>query len=166
MNTTIYRKYIARYAMTFSLVDRLNPDGSPSSEIVPAWLADRLSPEEYNDLWNELFDHANIVRCSEQCPELRPVWAVHECGQEQGGFFSLPVGVYSSEGQARFAMRRCFQRTLESLREDKASIHSYEEDPMQTTILWEQDGRENTHMVIIELLLMDKDEPESYCMMR
>lgn len=162
MNTTIYRKHIARYAMTFALIDMVSAEGHPSSEIIPAGVADMLSAEEFADLWNELLDNANVVTCSEQCPELRPVWSVTECGQEDGAFFSLPVGVYSSEGQARFAMRRCYQRTLESLRGKAVSILSYDENPLETTILWDK----GQHMVIVELLLMDRDEPEPYCMMQ
>lgn len=56
MTTTIYQKFISRYAETFTLIDMTDGDDYIHSEIVPAAVVAKLSQEEYDDLFNELLD--------------------------------------------------------------------------------------------------------------
>ena len=56
MTTTIYQKFISRYAETFTLIDMTDGDDYIHSEIVPAAIVAKLSQDEYDDLFNELLD--------------------------------------------------------------------------------------------------------------
>jgi predicted 3-demethylubiquinone-9 3-methyltransferase (glyoxalase superfamily) len=59
MTTTIYQKFISRYAETFTLIDMTDGKDYIHSEIVPAAIVAKLSEEEFDDLFNELMDSRN-----------------------------------------------------------------------------------------------------------
>lgn len=56
MTTTIYQKFISRFAETFTLIDMTDGKDYIHSEIIPAEAVAKLSEEEYDDLFNELMD--------------------------------------------------------------------------------------------------------------
>lgn len=56
MTTTIYQKFISKYAETFTLIDMTDGKDYTHSEIIPAAIVAKLSEEEFDDLFNELFD--------------------------------------------------------------------------------------------------------------
>ena len=53
MTTTIYQKYISRYAETFTMVERYDEDYH-YAEVIPHHITDKLSQDEMFDLMNEL----------------------------------------------------------------------------------------------------------------
>ena len=59
MRTTIYQKYISRHAETFTLIDMTDGRDYTHSEIVPAEVVAKLSEDEFDELFNELFDSEN-----------------------------------------------------------------------------------------------------------
>ena len=59
MTTTIYQKFISRYAETFTLIDMADGKDYIHREIVPAAVVAKLSEEEFDDLFNELMDSRN-----------------------------------------------------------------------------------------------------------
>ena len=59
MITTIYQKYISRYAETFTLIDMTEGKGYFHAEIVPAAKVAKMTEEEFDDLFHELFDSKN-----------------------------------------------------------------------------------------------------------
>lgn len=59
MKTTIYQKYISRYAEIFTLVDMNDGIDFIHSEIFPSYRVAGMSEEEYDELFNELFDSEN-----------------------------------------------------------------------------------------------------------
>lgn len=59
MTTTIYQKFISRYAETFTLVDMTDGKDYIHSEIIPSAVVAKLSEEEFDELFNELFDSKN-----------------------------------------------------------------------------------------------------------
>ena len=59
MTTTIYQKFVSRYAETFTLIDMTDGKDFLQSEIIPAAKVAKLTKEEYDDLFNELFDSKN-----------------------------------------------------------------------------------------------------------
>lgn len=59
MKTTIYQKYISRYSEIFTLVDMTDGIDFVHSEIFPSYMVANMSEEEYDKLFNELFDSEN-----------------------------------------------------------------------------------------------------------
>ena len=59
MITTIYQKFISRYAETFTLIEMTNGADYRHGEIVPAAVVAKLNEEEFDDLYNELMDSDN-----------------------------------------------------------------------------------------------------------
>lgn len=59
MITTVYQKFISRYAETFTLIDMTDGKDFVQSEIIPAAKVAKLSEEEFDDLFNELLDSEN-----------------------------------------------------------------------------------------------------------
>lgn len=59
MTTTVYQKFISKYAETFTLIDMTDGKDFIQSEIIPAAKVAKLSEEEYDDLFNELLDSEN-----------------------------------------------------------------------------------------------------------
>lgn len=59
MRTTIYQKFVSRYAETFTLVEMTDGKDFLQSEIIPAAIVAKLSEEEFDDLFNELMDSRN-----------------------------------------------------------------------------------------------------------
>ena len=53
MTTTIYQKYISRYAETFTLVERCDDDFH-SAEILPTHKTSKMDSDELFDLMDEL----------------------------------------------------------------------------------------------------------------
>ena len=58
MTTTIYQKFISRYADIFTLIDMTDGKDFIKSEIIPAARVAKMSEEEFDELFNELFDSA------------------------------------------------------------------------------------------------------------
>lgn len=58
MTTTIYQKYVSRYAKTFTLIEMTDGKDYIHSEIIPSKIVAKLSEEELDELFNELFDSA------------------------------------------------------------------------------------------------------------
>lgn len=56
MTTTIYQKFISRYAETFTLIEMTDGNHFVQSEIIPAAEVAKLSEEELDALFNELLD--------------------------------------------------------------------------------------------------------------
>lgn len=56
MTTTIYQKFISRYAETFTLIEMTDGNHFVQSEIIPAAKVAKLSKEEIDALFNELLD--------------------------------------------------------------------------------------------------------------
>lgn len=63
MTTTIYQKYISRYAEIFTLVDMTDGIAFIHSEIFPSYKVAKMSEEEYDELFNELMDSENEKAC-------------------------------------------------------------------------------------------------------
>lgn len=59
MITTVYQKFISRYAETFTLIEMTDGKDFLQSEIIPAAKVAKLSEEEIYDLFNELLDSEN-----------------------------------------------------------------------------------------------------------
>lgn len=59
MTTTVYQKFISRYAGIFTLIDMTDGKDFIQSEIIPAAKVAKLTEEEYDDLFNELFNSEN-----------------------------------------------------------------------------------------------------------
>lgn len=59
MMTTIYQKFIPKYGETFTLIDMTDGKDYIHSEMVPADIVSRLNDEEFDELFNELFDSDN-----------------------------------------------------------------------------------------------------------
>lgn len=59
MKTTVYQKFISKYAETFALIEMTDGKDYIHSEIVPAAIVAKLSEEEFDDLFNELMDSRN-----------------------------------------------------------------------------------------------------------
>lgn len=57
--TTIYQKFIPKYGETFTLIDMTDGKDYIHSEMVPADIVSRLNDEEFDELFNELFDSDN-----------------------------------------------------------------------------------------------------------
>lgn len=91
------------------------------------------------------------------------VYAVKECGQIRGAMFSLQIGVYSTLEKAQKRMNSCFATAMESLKKnDEISILSWEQDPMETTIIYRYVGESkiNDHFAIIDERIIDEDADE------
>lgn len=54
MTTTIYQKFIGRYAETFTLVEMIEGCDYSNCEIIPAAKVANLNEEEYEELFSEL----------------------------------------------------------------------------------------------------------------
>lgn len=63
MITTVYQKFISKYAETFTLIEMTDGKDYISSEIIPSNKVAALSDEEYDDLFNALFDSENEKAC-------------------------------------------------------------------------------------------------------
>lgn len=61
MITTIYQKYISRYDDVFTLVDMTDGADYIRGEIVPAGRVSLMSEQEFDELFNELLDSANLM---------------------------------------------------------------------------------------------------------
>jgi hypothetical protein len=59
METTIYQKFVSRYAETFTLVEMSEGDDYHSVEIVPAGKVAKMSEEEVEELIDELTNWQN-----------------------------------------------------------------------------------------------------------
>lgn len=59
MITTIYQKFISRYGETFTLVDMTDGGDYIQSEIIPAARVAKMTEEEVDDLFSELFQSEN-----------------------------------------------------------------------------------------------------------
>lgn len=59
MTTTIYQKFIGRYAETFTLIEMTDGKDFLQSEIIPAAKVAKLSEDEFENLFNELLDSEN-----------------------------------------------------------------------------------------------------------
>lgn len=59
MITTIYQKFISRYAETFTLIDMTDGKDYIHSEIVPSERVAKMTEEEIYELFNELMDSEN-----------------------------------------------------------------------------------------------------------
>ena len=59
MITTIYQKFISRYAETFTLIEMTDGKDFIQSEIIPSERVAKMTEEEFDDLFNELMDSEN-----------------------------------------------------------------------------------------------------------
>lgn len=59
MITTVYQKFVSRYAEIFTLIDMTDGKEHIHSEIIPSEKVAKLSEEEFDELFNELFDSEN-----------------------------------------------------------------------------------------------------------
>ena len=59
MITTVYQKFISRYAETFTLIDMTDGKDFIQSEIIPSERVAKMTEEEFDDLFNELMDSEN-----------------------------------------------------------------------------------------------------------
>ena len=59
MITTIYQKFIGRYAETFTLIDMTDGKDFIQSEIIPSDRVAKMTEEEFDELFNELMDSEN-----------------------------------------------------------------------------------------------------------
>jgi hypothetical protein len=90
------------------------------------------------------------------------VYVVTECGQDGKDMFSIQLGVYSTLEKAQKRMNSCFATAMESLKKnDEVSILSWEQDPMETTILFYNSKDEFCkHFVVIDERNIDEDADE------
>jgi hypothetical protein len=90
------------------------------------------------------------------------VYVVTECGQDGKDMFSIQLGVYSTLEKAQKRMNSCFATAMESLKKnDEVSILSWEQDPMETTILFYNSKDEFCkHFVVIDERTIDEDADE------
>ena len=91
------------------------------------------------------------------------LYVVTECGAICDNMFSLQKGVYSTLEKAQKRMNDIFAKTMKSLDADEDfSILSYEQDPMETTILFRSIGTNyfNRHFVEIDERTLDEDNVE------
>lgn len=59
MKTTVYQKFVSRYAGTFTLIDMTDGKDFIQSEIIPTEKVAKLTEEEFDELFNELMDSEN-----------------------------------------------------------------------------------------------------------
>ena len=59
MITTVYQKFISRYAETFTLIDMTDGKDFIQSEIIPSERVAKMTDEEFDDLFNELLNSEN-----------------------------------------------------------------------------------------------------------
>ena len=59
MTTTIYQKFISRYAEIFTLIDMTDGKDYIHSEIIPAARVTKMTEDEYDELFNELMESEN-----------------------------------------------------------------------------------------------------------
>jgi len=59
MTTTVYQKFVSRYAETFTLVEMTEGTDFSNIEVLPCAKASRLSEDELEKLVNELRDSGN-----------------------------------------------------------------------------------------------------------
>jgi hypothetical protein len=92
------------------------------------------------------------------------VYVVTECGRDGLDWFSTQIGVYSTLEKAQEEMSKCFRKAFNAIRYScKYTMATYEEDPMQTTILFEDfKGYQCQHMVIIDEQVIDGEGQPSY----
>lgn len=80
------------------------------------------------------------------------LYVVTECGTICNNMFSLQSGVYSTLEKAQKRMNDIFTKTMKSLDADEDfSIVSYEQDPMETTILFRHIGTNDLHKHFVEI---------------
>ena len=63
MTTTIYQKFISRYAETFTLIEMTDGKDFIQSEIIPAARVAKMTEEEFDNLFNELMNYENEKAC-------------------------------------------------------------------------------------------------------
>lgn len=86
------------------------------------------------------------------------LYTVTECGKDGNDFFSQQIGVYSTLELAQARMNNCFETTMSAIKENGNDIASFEQDAMETTILF-QGGK---HMVVIDERNIDEDAEDFY----
>lgn len=59
MITTVYQKFISKYADTFTLIDMTDGKDFIQSEIIPSEKVAKMTEDEFDELFNELMDSAN-----------------------------------------------------------------------------------------------------------
>lgn len=59
MTTTVYQKYVGRYAETFTLIEMYGGDDCCTAEIIPSGKVSKLNEEAFEELLNELRDSEN-----------------------------------------------------------------------------------------------------------
>jgi hypothetical protein len=59
MTTTIYQKFVSRYAETFTLIEIYGGDDYCTAEIIPSGKVSKLNEEAFEELLSELRDAEN-----------------------------------------------------------------------------------------------------------
>lgn len=59
MTTTIYQKYISRYAETFTMVERFDDEDFHTCEVLPTEKTSKMSQDDLFDLIDELMSWQN-----------------------------------------------------------------------------------------------------------
>ena len=94
----------------------------------------------------------------------KTLYVVTECGKESNNMFSKQIGIYSTLEKAQARMNDCFEKTMKVIKDsNRCTIHAYEQDPMETTILfYNMGGYASKHMVVIDERNVDEDADNFY----